>query len=976
MKEKVSLLKWIWRSFLKTALVPLVVVELAFIGIYFVTNNWSKFEMINLLKSEVKEDILHIADREADIIENQLASVNHSVDMYGKQVQRVLKSDVVPEAVDEQRLTYSPEGAYYTTQDSAEGGAAVYYSGIIPVKEDGIKKVHQLLTIQDLMKDMHVTEPLAAAIYFNSYDSLNVIYPYFEVLEQYTPLMDIPTYNFYYEADAKHNPEREVRWTDAYLDPAGNGWMSSAIAPVYNGDFLEGVVGIDITIETITKQVLDLSIPWKGYGVLVGKDGTILALPKQGEEVWGLTELTDHDYESAIQEDTFKPEDFNIYKRKELKDFSNNIYKEENGLNTAELQDVNHIVSWSTINETGWKLLVIVPEENVYAKINEVSRQLIKIGAFMIAGLILFYLMFFFFLYRQSKKMSTYISSPLIEMSETVQKIGAGDYYQDKQDYNVEELHEAFRHLIEMGRSLGDTNQELTRAQNEVRAREADLKALVNSMDDVIIEFDEHGVYKNIWTNDERNLAMPKKQLIGKRLDEVLGTEFAEKYLPRIQQVFLTKQPDTFEYKLKTMSGEKWYQGRLSPIIGENGTYEKLSFAARDITERKAMEKHLIQAKEEAERASQAKSEFLSNMSHELRTPMNAILGFAQLLEMDDFEPLTESQQESVEEILKAANHLLMLINDMLDLAKIESGKISLSIEPVEVRTIIREILSLTNPLAEKRKLTIIDETNICHDLYVNADRTRLKQVLLNLMSNAVKYNQDNGKIIFSCRQVDNMLHFEIKDTGIGIKESELEKIFEPFHRSDNNSIVEGTGIGLTVSKQLIDLMNGTIHVESMEGIGSSFAIELPITIENHFVNVEAYSVPEETISSNNEEQHTILYVEDNPANLQLVERILSKYEDIRLFSAANGELGIDLADAHQPDLILLDINLPGIDGFEVLRRLKENKDTSEIPVIAVSANAMPRDIEKGLVAGFSNYLTKPIDIEKFLKAIREVLRK
>ncbi|WP_400244544.1 ATP-binding protein [Niallia sp. JL1B1071] len=975
--KKLPLLKWIWYSFLRTALIPLVVVEIAFIGIYFFTNEWSQRETIQLLKEETQDELEQISKREAVVIDNQISSITNATELYRQHTEQSLHSMATAKPEDIARLKYSPEGIYYSTKDSQDGGPAIFYSGVVPVKEEEREKVHRLLTTSPIMKSIYKSQPLAGAIYFNTFDSLNIIYPYFNVLEQYAPYMDIPTYNFYYEADLKHNPDKKVRWTDAYLDPAGNGWMASAIAPVYNGDFLEGVVGIDVTIDTITKEVLDLEIPWGGYGVLVGKDGTILALPKDGEETFGLNELTDHTYEKAIFQDTFKPDQFNIYKRQDFNIISEKIKKEKQGLQNIELDNSNHFISWSTVKDTEWKLLVVVPQENVYGKINKMSDKLFLIGTFMIAGLIIFYTLFFLILYRQSRKISLNIAEPLISLNAVVKSIGEGIYHQNKFQFRVKELQETADNLIEMGKELGRTNNSLNKAQKELEKRESDLRALVHSIDDIIMELDKNGICLNVWTNDERILAHPISQIINGKIVDVLDAKYECIITPLIEKVFDSGNTESVEYEITTQNGNAWFQGRFSPIFDGEGNVKTLSFTARNITERKKMEQNLVQAKEEAERANTAKSEFLSSMSHELRTPMNAILGFAQLLEMDPSEPLTESQQESVNEILKAGNHLLILINEVLDLAKIESGRLSISIEPVEVYSVMDEVASIISPLADKRSITLINRLEEGLRIYVNADRIRLKQVLLNLMSNAVKYNNDQGKIIFECIKLEDRIQFVITDTGIGIEASNLNEIFEPFFRLNNQHyIVEGTGIGLTVSKKLVEQMNGTIHVESQKGVGSKFWFDLPITDGSDFIMNEVELGNNDPIDEvNDDNKYKVLYIEDNPANLQLVEKIIiSRFENIELLSAPTGELGIDLASAHIPDLILLDIHLPGINGFEAFSRLRELKDTMHIPVIAISANAMIRDVEKGLAVGFEAYLTKPINVNEFIKQVQKTL--
>jgi len=388
---------------------------------------------------------------------------------------------------------------------------------------------------------------------------------------------------------------------------------------------------------------------------------------------------------------------------------------------------------------------------------------------------------------------------------------------------------------------------------------------------------------------------------------------------------------------------------------------------------RKEAEKHLAladEAQEEADRANRAKSEFLSRTSHELRTPLNAILGFGQLLEMDD---LTEQQGSSVQKILRGGEHLLDLINEILDIERIESGHISLSLEPVHLARALEETLQLIRPIAGKAGVRLA-EPSLDEQVHVRADRQRLKQVILNLLSNAVKFNHDGGEVRITCERTStDSIRIDVGDTGRGIAEDRMHELFTPFARLGAEQLgIEGTGLGLTLSKGLVESMGGTLGVKSTPGVGSTFWIELPLA---NALDLERPETPRpEWGLATSSALRTILYVEDNLANQQLIEGILAYRPAVTLLCAMQGSLGLELAAEHHPDLILLDLHLPDMPGEEVLRRLRINEQTRDIPVVVITADASAATSKKLLAAGVSASVTKPVDVSLFLAAIDELI--
>ena len=444
-------------------------------------------------------------------------------------------------------------------------------------------------------------------------------------------------------------------------------------------------------------------------------------------------------------------------------------------------------------------------------------------------------------------------------------------------------------------------------------------------------------------------------------------------------------------WRMRKDGSRFWACVIITALYDMNGQLLGFSQITKDETERKRNENELTKAKAEAERANVAKSEFLSRMSHELRTPMNSILGFAQLMDMGELNPV---QKKGVNQILKNGKHLLDLINEVLDIARIEAGRMTVSTEPVELRGIIMEAMDVLRHLAEENQITLESDTSTAAKrLFVRADHQRLKQVLLNLINNAVKYNRKGGSVKIESRilkneskkeQPANIVRISITDTGKGITREDIEKLFNPFERiGADKAETEGTGLGLSISKKLIEAMGGKIGVESEVGNlpagkagGSTFWIELPQTEsqKDQYERVSELTKPENEITLNS---GIILYIEDNLSNIQLVEQILETHRpSINLITEMFGKKAVQFALDYKPDLILLDLVLPDIHGSEVLKLLRAEPDTEAIPVIILSADAMTKQIKRLMQAGAKDYLIKPIDVVQFLKIVDGVIGK
>ncbi len=527
--------------------------------------------------------------------------------------------------------------------------------------------------------------------------------------------------------------------------------------------------------------------------------------------------------------------------------------------------------------------------------------------------------------------------------------------------------------------------EERMKLDQRLRDQQFYTRSLIESNIDALMTTDPQGIITDV------NKQM--EALTGCTRDELIGAPFKSYFTDPdsaeagVKQVLAEGKVTDYELTARSRDGKQTVVSfNASTFYDRDRRLQGVFAAARDVTERKRLDQVLQEknlelegAKEVAEKANLSKSDFLSSMSHELRSPLNAILGFAQLMESDVPSP-SSSQKESIGLILQAGWHLLKLINEILDLAKIESGKSSLSLESVSMAEMMIECQGMIEWQAQKRGIKM-SFPRFDIPCFIYGDRTRVAQILINILSNAVKYNRDDGAIdVQIATNSPGRVRISVRDTGIGLSPGKVAQLFQPFNRlGQEASGVEGTGIGLVVAKQLVELMGGVIGVESEPGEGSVFwfelvAAEAPRLVPHLAVEHENPAGPPHANADRAVPKRTLLYVEDNPANLKLVEQLIARRPDLDLLSAMTGTRGIELARENLPEVILMDINLPDISGIEALRILSRDPAVAHIPVIAISANAMPHDIKKGIQAGFFRYLTKPINVHEFMHTLDAAL--
>lgn len=810
-RKEISLFRWTWRSYARTALVPLLMVELLLVVAYFTTNALTRSANIAAVRASAEVAMDEVARLNTGIVAERLQAVAAMTDVLRGQVRDALSSPLPVDPDQAARFAFDDSGvAYYTPEDDGTGGAG-FYSGRVPVTPEMQDKAAALAAIDPILRDIQQSSTLVVQTYFNTWDSYNRIYPFFDTLEVYAPRLDIPAFNFYYEADPEHNPSGGVVWTDAYVDPAGQGWLLSAIAPVMVDDFLEGVVGVDITLNTIVERVLNITTPWGGFAVLLDRNGTILAMPPSAERALGLQEVSDHTYAEAVNTNTFKPEDYSLDNVPALTHLP--IIQQKGGAGEARLNDEQHLVAWNVVEGPGWHLAVFVPEPALFAAAAAVGDRFDRVGIAMVAALIIFYVAFFTVLYGVARRNAARMAAPLEGLTAAAGGIADGDFRQRVPPSDILEIGALGRAVVEMGRQLGEKTDRLMGVTRSLEESDAFRRSLIENLPVPVVFFGE----------------TPDVVLTRNAAYDALVSEHGQEAVCGTLAAAASGSTDA-DVTLALGDPPRRFTGRVAHVT-HRGTRGALCVLL-DVTVQEEARARIAEARDRAIEAARLKSEFLAKVTHELRTPLNGIIGLADLAEGEKDAGRVRSD---VRAIGRSARSLLGIVEDLLDLSAIESGHITLDATWFAPARMAEDVLAGFRLQAREKGLELQTDMAPLRDASVHGPGGRIRQVVTNLVGNAVKFTHEGAVRVAGALRHENgrtLLEMVVEDTGVGIAAERVGDIFDPFRQGDDGLArrFPGIGLGLAISRDLATRMGGSLTVWSEPGRGTRFTLTVPVT--------------------------------------------------------------------------------------------------------------------------------------------------
>ncbi|MGC3871834.1 ATP-binding protein [Halomonas sp. GXIMD04776] len=948
--------RWLWRAMSRTLLVPLLLVAAGVIVMYLVTYKLMYAHQVDLLEKESSTLLSQVLERESRLMQADLKSWERQGALLADAARRALNQPVDSQRLVEEtrRHRHEANGVYYTPMD--DGRAASYYSALTPEALRDYRKVAQLAALDPLMQQLVEGDPRLRQVYINTFDSYNRLWPWFDARATYDSHMDIPSFNFYFLADARNNPERQPVWTEAYIDPAGSGWMISLVAPIYRGDFLEGVAGVDITLKELTDRLLSMELPWSGYAVLIGRDGQVLALPPADQ----------HDFVQLFQEaesangvepgTSISSHPVNLLR---LSDASiiGDILAEASGSRHIAMAGEARLLAWRELEGVDWTLLAIIDENSAFVTGDSLGRSFRELGIWMLAGLLLFYLVTLVIIRRRTVTLNRMLVDPLQQLQSMAAAFGT-QRSMNKPQFQL-------REFDDIGDALVDASRERERALGTLAAEKERLRLALDASGGSVWEYDI--------LNDRLMMHDSMFQLLG--LVPLVALPLASfqacihpEDLPRFEsqrrRVMARKMTvGEVEMRLRVADGRWLWVLTRGSVLRRNESGEALyaTGVVLDIHQRKHTTSELERARDEARWAQRAQSRLFSRVSHELRTPLGIIIGFTDLLQDKDASRFDSQTQHYLDEVVRAAERLDELLKDVLQLANLESGEMALECEAQSALRCLQRNVSHSRIRASQGGIQLELATAI-QSSWVLADRQRLDQILQNLIDNAIKYNRPGGWVRLSTWTEADSVCLEVADNGQGIAEDVRDDLFLPFARLGmEHSDIKGTGLGLALCLELVRRMQGHIEVFSHPGQGSRFQVWLPrVDVQAH----QAAVVQALPVQARLARPLTLLLISGDEKTRIRMEVLAEKLDGLSLVSTGRYSRALRLINEQPPQLLVCDASV-GIDkATELLRRCQRVLKTQSVYGYWIGPLPLPE--------GFHAQWQPPPRIERVWSALQQ----
>lgn len=866
---------------------------------------------------------------------------------------RILENPAPVDPSEADRYVLTEEGSYIT--DVVDDGAAMYYSAINTIGPEQKEKALQLSRLDPLLRYVTDANHLVAQAYVNRYDTLLRLYPNFPVRDAFPADTDVRDFNFFYLADAEHNPSRGSVWTPVYVDPVGQGWITSVITPVYRGDFLEAVVAVDIRVQNLVDDILNVPQPFGGYSAIIDDQGVIIAMPPALEEVLHLDEVTSADYSQYISSDQFKSADFDIDLRPDTAELAAAL-REPNGVRQLMLGDKDSYVAWETLPGTGWRVVSVTPRDGVAAiyepgeRTSDATRYSF---ALMVGAIVLVLATIFLWLFSSARR----LTNQFIAIDRATARIADGDFHPVLPAGPIAEMESTGQKIIAMGSRLEHAQDELRERAEQMRANEQRYRAIFENVAEAVITVDSDGV---IVDANEAAVGLFSDSLSGRLARAALHTDSWSNPGRHVVELAAPQgAPRVLEFNVTSTA-----------MAGADHAEQGFTISVRDLTAEIEAQRLLEAAREDAEHTAHLKDSLLSSMSHEIRTPMNGVIGILSLMADGDLPPTARQQLDVAR---RSAEDLLVLLNDVLDLAKLDAEKVRINPRSVKVGELVTGVVQLHQPLADEQNDVVLVEVSRDLPEWLVIDPTRVRQVLMNLLNNALKFTRD-GAVTLRVHPMDGpanadglVVRFEVADTGTGIAPDMQSVLFQPFSQVDPLSARKypGTGLGLAIVKRLVELMGGRVGLHSASGSGSVFWFTVPARPGEPVLD-DAGPLPGATMSA-----LRVLVAEDNEVNRMVLVRMLDRLGHTSM-EAVNGREAIEIAQAHDFDVVLMDVQMPvasGIDATRAIRALGGRH--ARVPILAVTANVLPEQQAQYVRSGMTAALSKPITLEQLDLALR-----